>query len=48
MSLVIDGVLAGSLPWMFVTLGVVISAIVEFVFKMPALAFAVGLYSRSR
>ena len=44
MSLVIDGVLAGSLPWMFVTLGVVISAIVEFVFKMPALAFAVGLY----
>ena len=44
MSLVIDGVLAGSLPWMFVTLGVVISAVVEFVFKMPALAFAVGLY----
>jgi putative OPT family oligopeptide transporter len=44
MSLVIDGVLAGSLPWMFVALGVVISAIVEFVFKMPALAFAVGLY----
>jgi putative OPT family oligopeptide transporter len=44
MSLVIDGVLSGSLPWMFVTLGVVISAIVEFVFKMPALAFAVGLY----
>ena len=44
MSLVIEGVLAGSLPWMFVTLGVVISAVVEFVFKMPALAFAVGLY----
>ena len=44
MSLVIDGVLAGSLPWAFVILGVLISAVVEFVFKLPALAFAVGLY----
>ena len=44
MSLVIDGVLDGSLPWGFVILGAAISAIVEFVFKQPALAFAVGLY----
>ncbi|MSR36929.1 MAG: oligopeptide transporter, OPT family [Gemmatimonadetes bacterium] len=44
MSLVIDGVLQGSLPWTFVILGAAISAVVEFVFKQPALAFAVGLY----
>jgi uncharacterized oligopeptide transporter (OPT) family protein len=44
MSLVIEGVLNGSLPWAFVILGAVISAIIEFVFKKPALAFAVGLY----
>ena len=44
MSLVIDGVLQGSLPWAFVILGAAIAAIVEFVFKLPALAFAVGLY----
>ena len=44
MSLVIDGVLDGSLPWGFVLLGMVIAAIVEFVFKLPALAFAVGVY----
>lgn len=44
MSLVIDGVLNASLPWGFVILGVVIAAITEFVFKLPALAFAVGVY----
>ena len=44
MSLVIDGVLGGSLPWGFVILGIVIAAVVEFVLKLPALAFAVGLY----
>lgn len=44
MSLVIDGVLQGSLPWAFVIVGALISAVVEFVFKQPALAFAVGLY----
>ena len=44
MSLVIDGVLSASLPWGFVILGVVIAAIVEFVFKLPSLAFAVGIY----
>ncbi len=44
MSLVIDGVLNASLPWGFVILGMAISAVVEFVFRMPSLAFAVGLY----
>lgn len=44
MSLVIDGVLDGSLPWGFVLLGVVIAAVVEFVFKLPSLVFAVGVY----
>ncbi|MBW3534720.1 MAG: oligopeptide transporter, OPT family [Gemmatimonadetes bacterium] len=44
MALVIDGVLSASLPWGFVILGVVIAAIVELVFRLPSLAFAVGLY----
>jgi putative OPT family oligopeptide transporter len=44
MGLVIDGVLGGSLPWGFVFLGMGISAIVEFVFRQPALPFAVGVY----
>jgi uncharacterized oligopeptide transporter (OPT) family protein len=44
MSLVIDGVLGGSLPWGFVVLGALIAAVVEFGFKQPSLAFAVGLY----
>ena len=44
MSLVIDGVLESSLPWGFVVLGMAIAAIVEFVLRQPALAFAVGLY----
>ena len=44
MSLVIDGVLNASLPWGFVLLGVAIAAIAEFVFKLPSLALAVGVY----
>lgn len=44
MSLVIDGVLNASLPWGFVLLGVAIAAVAEFVFKLPSLAFAVGVY----
>lgn len=44
MSLVIDGVLNASLPWGFVAVGVALAAIVEHVFRKPALAFAVGLY----
>ena len=44
MSLVIDGVLNGSLPWRMVLLGVLIAAAAEFVFKLPSLALAVGVY----
>ncbi len=44
MSLVVDGVLNASLPWGFVILGMAVAAVVEFVFKLPSLAFAVGLY----
>ena len=44
MSLVIDGVLNASLPWGFVLLGIGIAAVAEFVFKLPSLAFAVGVY----
>jgi uncharacterized oligopeptide transporter (OPT) family protein len=44
MSLVIDGVLGGSLPWGFVILGMGISAVVEFGLRQPALPFAVGVY----
>lgn len=44
MSLVIDGVLDASLPWGFVLLGIAIAAVAEFVFKLPSLAFAVGVY----
>lgn len=44
MSLVIDGVLNDSLPWTFVFIGMLLAIIVEFVFKLPSLAFAVGVY----
>ena len=44
MSLVIDGVLEANLPWSFVIVGIVLSAVVEHVLKQPSLAFAVGLY----
>ncbi len=44
MSLVIDGVLNASLPWTFVFIGIGLALIVEFVFKLPSLAFAVGVY----
>lgn len=44
MSLVIDGVLNQNLPWSFVLIGVAIAAFVEFVLRLPSLAFAVGLY----
>ncbi|HEX7049769.1 MAG TPA: oligopeptide transporter, OPT family [Longimicrobiales bacterium] len=44
MSLVIDGVLAHNLPWSFVFIGMGLAAVVEFVFRLPSLAFAVGLY----
>ena len=44
MSLVIDGVLNASLPWVFVFIGILLALVVEFVFKLPSLAFAVGVY----
>jgi len=44
MSLVIDGVLSHNLPWRFVFIGMALAAVVEFVFRLPSLAFAVGLY----
>ncbi len=44
MSLVIDGVLNASLPWAFVFIGIGLALVVEFVFKLPSLAFAVGVY----
>jgi len=44
MSLVIDGVLAHNLPWRFVFIGMALAAFVEFVLKLPSLAFAVGVY----
>ena len=44
MSLVIDGVLSDTLPWTFVFIGIGLALVVEFVFKLPSLAFAVGVY----
>lgn len=44
MSLVIDGVLQANLPWTFVLIGMGLAALVEFVLRLPSLAFAVGLY----
>ena len=44
MKLVVDGVLADTLPWMFVIIGMALAAVVEFGLRLPSLAFAVGLY----
>ncbi len=44
MKLVVDGVLADTLPWMFVIIGMALAAAVEFGLRLPSLAFAVGLY----
>lgn len=44
MSLVIDGVLSQNLPWRFVFIGMGLAAFVEFVLRLPSLAFAVGVY----
>jgi putative OPT family oligopeptide transporter len=43
MKLVIDGVLAQSLPWTLVAIGAAIAIVVE-LFRIPSLAFAVGVY----
>jgi putative OPT family oligopeptide transporter len=44
MALVVKGVMTHNLPWVLVWIGVGIALIVELVFKIPALPFAVGLY----
>ena len=44
MKLVIDGVLQQALPWVLVGIGVGIALIAEFVFRIPSLPFAVGVY----
>ncbi len=43
MKLVIDGVLDQSLPWNLVALGIAIAVVCE-LFRIPSLAFAVGVY----
>jgi putative OPT family oligopeptide transporter len=43
MKLVIDGVLEQNLPWLLIALGVVIGLAAS-AFRMPVLAFAVGVY----
>ena len=43
MKLVIDGVLEQSLPWMMIFIGVGIGLVAS-MFKIPVLAFAVGVY----
>jgi len=43
MALVIDGVLDQNLPWILIALGVAIGLVAS-AFKMPVLAFAVGVY----
>ena len=43
MKLVIEGVLESSLPWGLVAIGVGIAIVAE-LFKIPSLAFAVGVY----
>lgn len=43
MQLVIDGVLAQSLPWTLVAIGAGIAIVVE-LFRIPSLPFAVGVY----
>ncbi len=43
MKLVIDGVLEQNLPWLLVSIGAIIAIVCE-LFKIPSLAFAVGVY----
>jgi putative OPT family oligopeptide transporter len=43
MKLVIEGVLARDLPWLLVGIGAAIAAVAE-LFRLPSLAFAVGIY----
>ncbi len=43
MKLVVDGVLDANLPWMLILIGAALAAVVA-LFKLPVLAFAVGVY----
>ncbi len=43
MKLVIEGIFDNALPWVLVGIGVAIALVVE-MFKLPSLAFAVGVY----
>ncbi len=43
MKLVIDGVLDQNLPWGLILAGVAIAGVAA-IFRMPVLAFAVGVY----
>ncbi len=44
MKMIIDGLISHNIPWILVTIGVGITLFVNFVIKIPALAFAVGVY----
>ncbi|MCK4296933.1 MAG: OPT/YSL family transporter, partial [Candidatus Marinimicrobia bacterium] len=44
MKMVIDGIFDKNIPWLLVFSGAGISLIVHFLFKLPSLAFAVGVY----
>ncbi|RKY56635.1 MAG: oligopeptide transporter, OPT family [Candidatus Neomarinimicrobiota bacterium] len=44
MMMVIDGIFDKNIPWLLVFSGVGITLIVHFLFKLPSLAFAVGVY----
>jgi putative OPT family oligopeptide transporter len=44
MKTVIEGVLSANLPWGLILAGATLAAIAEFVVRVPALPFAVGLY----
>ncbi|MBN2279705.1 MAG: oligopeptide transporter, OPT family [Candidatus Marinimicrobia bacterium] len=44
MKMIIDGMVEQNIPWVLVAIGVAITLFVNFVLKLPALAFAVGVY----
>ncbi|MCF7886763.1 MAG: oligopeptide transporter, OPT family [Candidatus Marinimicrobia bacterium] len=44
MKMIIDGLISQNIPWTLVFIGVGITLFVHFVIKIPALAFAVGVY----
>jgi putative OPT family oligopeptide transporter len=44
MKVVIEGVLQNDLPWLLVGIGVAIALVSEFLFRVPSLPFAVGVY----